>query len=347
MQGLRNCTSVQSGAPRQGQTGVESYQKQSGGPLSVFNLQASVCNFTQLRYHGSDSQNDVSNCLGLFGIIHPELLWKKTPLGVASLELAGVSTRSGMGTSGRCSPLPHTILSQPFPLHSCAQRQDSQPLASPSLLPWEQSWSHSSLPWHWLRAKSQPEVHQHSRGMAWSHSPETRFVLQVSQNFGKSTGKVWIASEPDPLRIPSPGPAEMSFIAVWPGACWHPQPFSPAVASDRAFTCPWQIHNDTAPGSWCAFLSTFSGPVDCFCNQVSSDGEGDIPLAPLGIIPRISHGHTSCGLGTPYIFFLFYSPKLWWVLSALLSFVLLPYLYSPLFTSWCDPTLAWREQLLF
>lgn len=49
--------------------------KNSHRDLSLFfNSQASVCNFIQLRYHGSDPQNDVSNCLGLFGIIHSELL---------------------------------------------------------------------------------------------------------------------------------------------------------------------------------------------------------------------------------------------------------------------------------
>lgn len=51
--------------------------------------------------------------------------------------------------------------------------------------------------------------------------------------------------------------------------------------------------------------STFSAAEDCFCNQVSSNGEGNIPLAPLGIIPYISHGYTFCGWGllSSYSFF--------------------------------------------
>lgn len=134
--------------------------------------------------------------------------WEKKPSGACFLGAGWCFYRSGMWTSGRWLP-PSSYHPLPvLPSPQLAQRQDSQTPVSSSPGPWEQSWSHS--PMLWFRAKSQPEVHQPvSRGMVWSYSP-ARFVLQVSWNFSwKSTDKVWIASEPDPLHIPS---AETPFI---------------------------------------------------------------------------------------------------------------------------------------
>lgn len=269
-----------------------------------------MCNFIQLGHNGWDPQNDVSNCLGLFGTIHSELLWKKTPLGFVCLELAGVSTRSGMWTSGTWLPPPSY---HPLPV-----------LPSPQLaLPVLRGRTANLLPLPHLVLESRAGPIHPRPGTGSGLKASLRCISQSPEKWSGVT----VRQEGLSCRCPetSPGRAQtrsglhqsqtlytfplqglqklLLLLAVWHGACWHTQPSSPSVASDRGNWQSFYLHL-TALGTWFP-MSTFLGAEVCFWNQVSSDGEGNIPLEPLGIIQYISHGHTFYGLETPYLLFLF------------------------------------------
>lgn len=115
--------------------------------------------------------------------------------------------------------------------------------------------------------------------------------LQVSWDSSwKSTDKVWTASEPHPIHIPSPGAEETPFIACNLAWCL-------LAHTTLLLFCGlwgnWQCFYLHLTGLWSDITGqlmwfptrTFSGPEACFCNQVSSAGEGNIPLEPLGHNP--------------------------------------------------------------
>lgn len=96
--------------------------------------------------------------------------------------------------------------------------------------------------------------------------------LQVSWHSSwKSTDKVWTASEPDPVHIPSPGTAETPFIA-----CSLAQSllahtalllFCGLGATGNSFISIWQVCSQTLLDSWPGFLPGSSRePEVCFCS---------------------------------------------------------------------------------
>lgn len=155
------------------------------------------------------------------------------------MELAGISTRSGVCTSGRCLPLPHTILSQCFLLHSWLFLLRGR---TANLLP---------LPPLVLESRAGP-IHP---------CCGTGSVLKASLKCTSQSPEEWsgatVQQEGLSCRCPetSPGRAQtrsgshqsqtlysfplqglqklLLLLVVWHGACWHTQPSSPFVASDR------------------------------------------------------------------------------------------------------------------
>lgn len=154
------------------------------------------------------------------------------------MELAGVSTRSGSEHLEDGSPLPHTILSQSVLLHSwlflCSEA--GQPTSCLSHLVLE-SRTGPIHPCHGSGSRLKASLRCTSQSSEeWSGVTVQQEGLscRCPKTSGRAQTRSGLHQSQTLYTFPLQGLQQpLLLLVVWHGACWHTQPSSPFVASDR------------------------------------------------------------------------------------------------------------------